>query len=74
MKLIVNIFMGTSLIFLSCESTDSDCKCVEMHLQERSLSDECKSYLEGKSEESIREEATECFGEDIEDLSNIIAL
>ncbi|MCC5924150.1 MAG: hypothetical protein JJT77_10210 [Crocinitomicaceae bacterium] len=66
------LLLSFSLVFVGCDNTDPNCICIELHLKEKPLSDLCKSYLDGKSDEEIKEDARKCFGDDLEDFYNVL--
>ena len=77
MKNVIRIGVTFSLllfnVFLSgCDNNDPNCICVELYLKDKPLSDLCKAYFDGKSEDEIKEVATKCFGDDLEDLYNVL--
>ena len=61
-----------NIVFSGCDNTDPNCICVELYLKDKPLSDLCKAYIDGKSEEEIKQEASKCFGDDLNDLYNVL--
>lgn len=71
----VFILLGfLSLIFFSCEEVNTECSCYNKALDGKETDEECKEFVEGLSEEELKEKANECFGQDIEDLSGTVGL
>jgi hypothetical protein len=60
-----------SLLAISCESENNDCACYETALSGGTLSEECKSVVEGLTEDQLKEKSNECFAGAIEELTGM---
>lgn len=66
---IIGSFAFLCLLFSSCEEGNKECACYNEALKGNKLTEECKEFVDGLTEEQLKEKANECFGKDIEDLS-----